>query len=313
MNSLLNSLSAVSVILILTGCGYVLSMLGWIRPDAKTFLSKYLMRFAVPVMCVYSLRTQLTLDLLKSSWVLLLIPALSTAFSFLLSMAIGKSMRLGPKQASVFAVMCSVSNAIFIGYSMCLELFGSECTPYAMIFYLCNTAYAQLVGVAMIKRSGGQSGTSFRDSVISFFRTPSILGVLAGVFLILTGLQPPALFMSCAKYINNTVTPLALLMAGHIIWEIGLRNVRLNKLLILTMVFRFLISPGITLLLCMLFNVSGLAKDVLIVLSAMPVLTQTVVASAEYGADEQLAAQGIAVTTLACFIVIPVIMLLLQA
>ena len=46
--SLLNSFRAVGVILILTACGYVLSALGWIQPDAKRFLSKYLMRFAVP-------------------------------------------------------------------------------------------------------------------------------------------------------------------------------------------------------------------------------------------------------------------------
>ena len=41
------------------------------------------------------------------------------------------------------------------------------------------------------------------------------------------------------------------------------------------------------------------------------VVTQTVVAAAEYGADEQLAAQGAAISTLACFVVTPVLMLLL--
>ena len=37
----------------------------------------------------------------------------------------------------------------------------------------------------------------------------------------------------------------------------------------------------------------------------------TVVAAAEYGADERLAAQGAAVSTIACFFVIPILMLLL--
>ena len=40
-------------------------------------------------------------------------------------------------------------------------------------------------------------------------------------------------------------------------------------------------------------------------------IAQTVVAAAEYGADEQLAAQGAAISTLACFVVTPVLMLLL--
>ena len=41
------------------------------------------------------------------------------------------------------------------------------------------------------------------------------------------------------------------------------------------------------------------------------VVTQTVVAAAEYGADEEFAAQGAALSTIACFVVIPVLMLIL--
>ena len=55
----------------------------------------------------------------------------------------------------------------------------------------------------------------------------------------------------------------------------------------------------------------GLARNVLLVETAMPVVTQTVVAAADYGADEQFAAQGAALSTIACFVVIPVLMLIL--
>ena len=305
--SLLNSFRAVGVILILTACGYALSALGWIQPDAKRFLSKYLMRFAVPVMCVYSLRTNLTLALIRSSCTLLLIPTVSSFALYALALVIGRRLRLDAKRNSVFAIMCSVSNAMFIGYSMCMELFGEACVPYVMTYYLINTAFAQLIGVTGIRRAGGQDGSSPRETVIAFFKTPSILGVL----LILTDWTPPALVMSCARYINNTVTPLALLTAGNIIHEIGLKNLRLDKVLSLTMLFRFLLAPGISLALCAAFGVTGLARSVLVVQSAMPVLTQAVVAASEYGGDERLAAQGVAISTLACFAVIPALMLLL--
>ena len=308
--SLLNSFRAVGVILILTACGYVLSALGWIPPDAKRFLSRYLMRFAVPVMCVYSLRTNLTLELLRGSWVLLLIPLICSFALYALALASGRALRLDAKQNSVFAVMCSVSNAMFIGYSMCMELFGEACVPYVMTYYLVNTAFAQLVGVAGIRRSAEGQGGSLREALLSFFKTPSILGVLCGILLIVTDWTPPALVMSCARYINNTVTPLALITAGNIIHEIGLKNLRLDRVLRLTMVFRFLLAPGIALLLCAAFGVTGLARSVTVVQSAMPVLTQAVVAASEYGGDERLAAQGVAISTIACFVVIPVLMLL---
>ena len=122
---------------------------------------------------------------------------------------------------------------------------------------------------------------------------------------------PPAVLMSCARYINNTVTRLALLAVGNVIHSIGLKNLKLNRLTWIVMGFRFLLAPGICLLLCVVFRVTGLARSVLTVMTAMPVLAQTVVASSEYGGDEELAAQGVAISTLACFIVIPVLMLLL--
>ena len=311
IETLLHSLTAVGVVLILTACGYVCAALGWITPEVKSFLSKYLMRFAVPVMCIYSLRSNLTLELLMSFWRMLLIPLICSFALYALAGLAGRAFRLEPKQNSVYKLMCSVSNAMFIGYSMCLELFGEACTPYVMTYYLVNTAFAQLVGVAGIRRAGGTDGHSPKDAILAFFKTPSILGVLAGLLLIVTDLHLPTLAMSCMKYVNNTVTPLALLMAGNTIHEIGPKKLRLDRVQLSVMAFRFLIAPGLCLALCAVLGVTGLARNVLVVQTAMPVLTQAVVASTEYGGDERMAAQGVAITTLACFVVIPALMLLL--
>ena len=129
--------------------------------------------------------------------------------------------------------------------------------------------------------------------------------------LVFTGIQLPPLLMSYCKYMNNLVTPLALLLTGYIIHDIGLKNVRLDRDLGIAMIFRFLLAPALSVALCRAFGVTGLAHDVLIVETAMPVVTQTVVAAAEYGADEEFAAQGAALSTIACFVVIPVLMLIL--
>ena len=77
------------------------------------------------------------------------------------------------------------------------------------------------------------------------------------------------------------------------------------------LIFRFLLVPAAAFALCKLFGVEGLARSVLLVETAMPVVTQTVVAAADYGADEEFAAQGAALSTLASFVVIPVLMLIL--
>lgn len=310
MESFLHAVASVTIILLLTATGYFCAAMGWMSPQAKRFISKFTMSVAIPCMCVYGLTNNLTHELLAGSLGFLLVPLLSTVGAFLLSLLVGRLLKLPRKRLGVFMMMCSVSNAIFIGLPMCTELFGEACTPYVMLYYLVNTSFVQLVGLSLVRWAGDGGGFDKR-MIKKFLTTPAVIGVLVSFVLVFTGIRLPSLVMSYCKYMNNLVTPLALLLTGYIIYEIGLKNLKLDRDLAIMLLFRFLLVPGVSFALCELFGVAGLGRSVLLVETAMPVVTQTVVAAADYGADEQFAAQGAALSTLACFVVIPVLMLIL--
>ncbi len=310
MESFLHAVASVTIILLLTATGYFCAAMGWMSPQAKRFISKFTMSVAIPCMCVYGLTNNLTHELLAGSLGFLLVPLLSTVGAFLLSLLVGRLLKLLRKRLGVFMMMCSVSNAIFIGLPMCTELFGEACTPYVMLYYLVNTSFVQLVGLSLV-RWAGEGGGFDKRMIKKFLTTPAVIGVLVSFVLVFTGIRLPSLVMSYCKYMNNLVTPLALLLTGYIIYEIGLKNLKLDRDLAIMLLFRFLLVPGVSFVLCELFGVAGLGRSVLLVETAMPVVTQTVVAAADYGADEQFAAQGAALSTLACFVVIPVLMLIL--
>lgn len=310
MSSFLNSVSSVAIIFLLTATGYVCATLKWMGPEVKAFISRYLMRLAIPVMCVHSLTKNLSHELVLSSGKLLLLSTVGMAFCLAFALLAGKLLRLPRNRFGVFVMMASFSNALFIGYAMCSELFGEVCTPYVMLFYLVNTSCVQLIGISFVRWSGENGGFSMQ-MLKKFFTAPTVLSVFLGFAMVLMDWTLPPLLNSFAGYISNTVTPLALLLTGYIIYEIGLKNLRVDKSLAVVMFARFIFSPAICLALCAAFDVTGLARSVLTVEFTMPVVTQTVVASAEYGADAQYAARGAAVTTLASFLVIPVLMLML--
>lgn len=310
MESFLHAVASVTIILLLTATGYFCAAMGWMSPQAKRFISKFTMSVAIPCMCVYGLTNNLTHELLAGSLGFLLVPLLSTVGAFLLSLLVGRLLKLPRKRLGVFMMMCSVSNAIFIGLPMCTELFGEACTPYVMLYYLVNTSFVQLVGLSLVRWAGDGGGFDCR-MIKKFLTTPAVIGVLVSFVLVFTGVSLPPLVMSYCKYMNNLVTPLALLLTGYIIYEIGLKNLKLDRDLAIMLLFRFLLVPGVSFALCELFGVAGLGRSVLLVETAMPVVTQTVVAAADYGADEQFATQGAALSTLACFVVIPVLMLIL--
>ncbi len=310
MEAFLHALASVMIILLLTATGYLCGAKGWIKAEGKAFISRFLLSLAVPCMCIYGLRSNLTREMVADSLRMLAVPFLCNAVSFLLSWALARLLRVSARRRGVFMVMCSLSNAMFIGYTMCVELFGSECVPYVMLYYLANTCFTQTLAMWLIRRSAAEEKMDWRQT-LRFLRSPTVLGVFAGFLIVLLDISIPSFLMSYLRYMSNVVSPLALLLTGYIIYEIGLAQLRPDHTMAAMLAFRFLFSPALYVLCCALFGIQGLARNTFIVESAMPVVSQTVVAAAQYGADERFAAEGAALSTLASFLVIPVLMVFL--
>lgn len=310
MEAFLHGVASVTIILLLTATGWLCGKKGWMKQESKAFVSKFLLTLAVPCMCVSGLRGNLTREMIGASLRMLAVPFLCNTVNFLLAWPLSKLLRLPRRRAGVFIAMCSLSNAMFIGYTMCIELFGEPCVPYVMLYYLANTCFTQTIAMGLIRRAGQDGGGSWKQS-FRFLTSPTVLGLAAGFLLVLFDWHLPSFLMSYLKYMSNVVSPLALLLTGYIIYEMGWDKLRLNRDLAVMLAFRFLLSPALYLAVCAAFGVTGLARDTFIVEAAMPVVTQTVVAASQYGADEQFAAEGAALSTVASFVVIPVLMTIL--
>ena len=303
METFLHAVASVTIILLLTATGYFCAVKGWMTVQVKTFISRYLMTVGIPVMLIYGMQNNLTRADVLAAPRLLLIPLLVIPSCVVMSLLAGRLMKLPHRQLGVFVMMAAMGNTIFIGLAMCLELFGDIATPYVMLFYLVSSCFTQLIGIPLVRWSGEAGGFSMQ-MVWKFLRAPTVVSVFLSLLLVGLDIHLPSLVMSYAKYINNTVTPLALLLTGCIIHEIGLRSLRLTPTLGVMMVFRFVISPALGAALCALLGIGGLVRSVYVVELAMPVVTQTVVAAAEYGADEQLAAQGAAISTALSYLLV---------
>jgi len=270
------------------------------------------MYIAIPGNCISGLARNLSRDMVLQSGRLLLVPLIGITIMFSVGFALAKLLKISRRRYGPFMVMFSLSNCIFVGYAMCSELFGEACVPFVMLYFLITSFAMQIVGLMLIRLSGGSDEkTSIKKVLKTFITTPASVAIVVGFVIVFSGIELPGIVNSYLRYLDNIVSPLALVLTGQIIYDIGLKNLKLDIQQIAVLAGRFILAPGICILLCSSFGVSGLPKSVFVVEAAMPVVTQTVVASAEYGADEQFAAQGAAISTIACFIVIPLLMLIL--
>ena len=308
-----NALSASLVLLMLMSVGYFMGLLGWMTKAEKGFISKYIVNIAVPCNYVVGLLNNLDHDSLAQAGLMLVSGVLGVGATLLLSVALATLLRLPRERWGVFVAMMAFSNTLFIGIPVSTQLFGEACMPYLMIYYLANTIYVQSVGLLLVERAGTVAGqrTTVTGFLRDLFSKPPIVAVLGTVLLLVLDLRLPAPVMKFAGYISDSVSPLALIYCGFIIYELGLKNIRLMRGLPLMVVVRLGVAPLICMAFCHLFGITGLPRDVFIVESALPVVSQVTVMAGAFGADEKYAATGACLSTLASFLTIPVLMLLL--
>ena len=313
MAGFFNALSACLVLLLLMAVGYFMGVRGWMTAAEKKFLSRFIINIAVPANCIVGLLNNLDREGLVQAGPLVAAALLGVGATLLLSMGAVALLRLPRARWGVFAAMAGLSNTLFIGIPVCTQLFGEVCMPYVMLYYLGNTTFLQSAGILLVERSGdggrqpGGPGRFLRD----IFTKPPILGVLCAIVLLVLGVDLPGPVMRFAGYISNTVSPLALIYCGFIVYEVGLKNLRLLPGLPAMLVIRLAVAPVICWGFCLLFGVEGLARDVFLVESALPVVSQVTVMAGAYGADEEYAATGACLSILGCFVSLPILMLVL--
>lgn len=330
--SLLNSFSAVAIIMMMIVIGWIFGKTGWMKKEQKSLIIKFLINIAVPAACIKNILQDIPKDMLSSAWIYVLLAATSMLVTWGIGTLLAGLLKVDPEKKGGFIVMCAFSNSLFVGLPMCRELFGDEGVPYVMLFYLVNTFMFWTVGCYLIQRSGeyrqamaagldadslksGSAKEPFVKRLLSSLKklaTPPLITLFVSIILLLVGFEPPQLVITLCSYLGDTVTPLALLYVGFVLYETGLKSIRIDLKLIIVTVMRFVVAPLLMLALCRIAGIGGTGEGVMVIEAAMPVMTQSVVVSSSVGADEKSVAAGMSFTTLACFVAIPLLMLLIE-
>ena len=310
MQSFLHSISAVLVIFLLAGTGYLLARAGWLRSDHKPMLSRITINLGIPCICIYNITGNFTRASLIQAAPMLMAPLAANLVAAALCMLVARLLALPRKRWGVFVVMSAFSNTIFIGLPMALELFGDGAVPYVMCYYLVNTVLFQTLGIACLEWSGqGETRTSLPRMLLGLLKKPPLVSLFVALGLVWWDIPLWGALQSYAGYVGNLVAPLGLLYTGLVIYEHGLSNLRPQRGIPMMLLLRFVAAPGLCLAFCSLWGVTGMARGVFAMESALPTMTQSVVMAGLLGADEDYAALGAALSTLLSLAVIPVVML----
>jgi len=310
--SVLGAFSGIFTIFLLFAVGFLATKQEVLTPEHYTFCSKLLTGYAIPVLLFENATRNMTVPFIQEMGMLLLVPFAIQILSFGVAILSGKIFGIEEKRRGVFTAMFSMANTIFIGLPVCTAIFGDTGTPYVMAFYLANTTCFWMLAVPMLARDGsGETPTMLERLKKSFSK--QVKGFLIGSVIGLLDISLPGFILSAAKYLGNLTTPMSAMMVGHLFATMGKDAFHTDKLVRISLIGKCLICPILAAVLCIILQVPQLAAGVFIVLSAMPVMNQTVIMASHYGADDRAAAKGLALSLICCMACIPLIVYLVSA
>ncbi len=309
----MNALQSVFSVIAMIALGFFLAKRKWFEGNSSALISRLVVSVALPAYMISNLMTSYDRSKLISMLPGLPIPFLAMLGSFLVASGLAVVLKVPRGRRGTFASMFSLANAVFIGLPVNLLLFGDESLPFALLYYIANTTVFWTLGTYLIASDGAIRSGRAKPSPVSAaglkrILSPPLLGFIAAIFMIMTGISLPKSIMDLCKYLGNMTTPLSMLFVGIVISRIELKKMRFGLDIAFVLAGRFLVTPFLIFLLMRGRDLPLLMKQVFLITSAMPAMTQTPILAEAYGADAEYAGIGTSLTTVLSMITIPVYM-----
>ena len=311
MNIFLRSISGILVILGMILVGFIIGEKGWFDDKSRGLLAKLVTQVALPCYMLYTITQRFTAADLLIMLPALRFPALSMVVLLGIATGVARIFAVRQDRRGLFISMFFNSNTIFVGLPINQALFGDASIPYVLIYYMCNTTFFWTLGTYLIQRDGeGEAQFDLKTSLKKVF-SPPLMGFLLGLVLVMLQIKLPAFLASDLQYLGNLTTPLSMIFIGLSVSHVGVKQLVLGKDQLLILLGRFLVAPLLMATIVSWLPLPSLMKQVFIIQSAMPVMTNAPVVARLYGADSDYAAVMVTETTLATMVVIPILMLLM--
>lgn len=309
------ALQGVLGLLLISMVGYVLAAKGWFDDHAIIIMPRLITCVALPPYLFYTVSHSFQREQLLHMIVSSLFPLLSMLATFALAWVLARLFRVKEGRRGLFCTGMSASNTMYIGLPVNLALFGEEALPFVLLYFFANTVFFWTVGNYAIShdkvelRAGASLWSNARHIL-----SPPMIGMLSGAALVIFSLRLPGFLESCAQYLGNMTTPLALIFIGVSLYKMDLRHLHIDRDLVLGIVGKLVLAPlvlAVMLAYC-LPDVPDLMRKVFIIQAGLPSILQTALMSAYYDTDPQYGALMVTLTTLLSTLTIPLAMTLVS-
>ena len=274
-------------IFVIAGAGFALAR--WLKASVVT-LTHVVFYALLPCFAFRLLISSVATGRRFGMMVLLAVLVMLTmaAAGVLLSLAL----RLSRAESTVFLLVVMFSNGGNYGLPVVSFAFGEEALSYGTVFFLTGSVLTNTLG-AFLAAAGRRS---LRTAATSVLKMPAIYGMVAAGVVLATGMTVPTALLRPVTMLSDAALPLMILVLG-----MQLERAAAPKrpaLVAAAVCVSLLVAPLVALGLTSMFDVTGAARQAVVVLSSMPVAVATTILAVEFDASPDFVTSAVFLSTL---------------
>lgn len=210
--------------------------------------------------------------------------------------------RLKKERHSGLYLPISLPNTVNIPFPIVSLAYGAAGLLVATLYYIPNVILIYSLGVFIV------AGKSWQQNLRTVLKVPTIYTAIAALFFNLFDINVPQLIIRPLDFIGSMVVPIVVLTLGF-----SLSQVKITSLSTTFLASLIRLGGGLAIgfLAVFLFDLTGIPRSVVLLMSSMPAAVNTYLIAAKYKNEAEVVASVVFVTTVLSLLLIPILLYLL--
>lgn len=309
-----NTFQVTLMLLAIIAIGYFMAKKPWFS-EGRTILHVLLTKLLLPVNIFHAVDTNFTYSFPLREIALKLFYSLSLLFCVLLmALLIARLLKIDNFRKGVFVGLVTFPNVVLMGFPIVENALGPEAVSYGVIYFTAFQLFFWTVAPVILLRSNGEQATDiFSLAGMRRIVSPSLIGLLIGIFCALTRMTIPVVLDNIISQIAQATLAISMLFIGTTLAEIELDKLRkFSGDLMLTVFVKAFLAPLVSLLVIRFLPLSEMAKITYFLLTMMPVAINFSVLTYQYECDYSFCSLATPLLNLTGVVAIPIYVLLLD-
>ena len=289
------------------GILFVYMMIGYVACKKEYFdqefgkkLSWLVVNVANPMLAISAVVNNEEQIAKKDFYVIVLLAICFYAFFLILAQILPRLIGVQKSDIGVYKMMTTFNNIGFMGFPVIAAVYGNGALIYAVPFSIMFNILCYTWGIQTLC-GGGEKGNWKRIINIG-----TISGIIS-IVLFFMQIPVPKMICSLSAGLSNLTGPLSMLVIGISIAAMELKDLFTDvKLLKFALIKLLAVPVAAMLLVCQVID-NRLICEVFLVMMATPAASMCAMLSQQYGGDYELAAKGVALTTILSVVTMPIV------